>query len=281
MDRRMIVMFLLLAVPALGQVQLPSDDSAAGTAPPATVSKNPGAIGLAHQALSAMGGAQGVAIYQDSLTTGTLTLPGDKPKTFSVVIKTKGAKNVRVELTNAEGTRVRVLNQGQAAIQYPDGKVRKLLMNNTLAERVSHIPIFSLLAEANDASVIAEYVGPAQMAGGPIADVIALRPVPIQGMSQEDLDRSTTKTLFYIDRPSGMVTKVEYFLFSESDPDEKTRVETYFSDFRSINGASVPFHQTTYEDGKLAEDLTISSAAFNVGISDTDFTLPTEVANAQ
>ena len=73
----------------------------------------------------------------------------------------------------------------------------------------------------------------------------------------------------------------EYFLFAENDPNDRTKVETYFSDFRSVNGAWVPFHQTTYEDGKVAEDLVLASVAFNVGVSDTEFALPTEVADVQ
>ena len=291
MNRSSILLGCLLLLfqtssPAPGQTAVDTTASAATTDAATTteaalVTKDPAGLAIAQQAMAAMAGTQGVPGYQDSLTTGTLTLPGDKPKTFSVALKTKGTQQLRVELTSADGTRVRVLKQGQAAIQYPDGKIRKLLMNNTLTERVSHLPIFSLLAESNDPSVIAEHVGAARMAGGATANVIALRPVPIPGMSQADLDRTTTKTWFYIDQLSGMATKTEYFLFAENDPDEKAKVETYFSDFRSINGVWVPFHQMTYEDGKLAEDLVLTSVAFNAGVSDTEFTVPTEVANAQ
>ena len=142
MNRSALLIFcsfsLILAASNPAQSQTAVGAATATPAQPATalVTKDPAGLAVAQRAMGALSGqAQNL---QDSLTTGTLTLPGDKPKVFSVVIKTKGTQKVRVELSNADGTRARILNQGQAAIQYPNGKVRKLLMNNTLAERVTH-----------------------------------------------------------------------------------------------------------------------------------------------
>jgi hypothetical protein len=248
---------------------------------PAVATKDPAALAIAQRSMTAMSSMAGIAGYRDSVMTGTLTLSGDKSKSFSVVIKSLGTKEVRVELTNAEGTRVRTLQDGQAFIQYPNGKTRKMLMNNTLPERVSHLPIFSLLSETADPTLIIENVGSAKTADGGTADVIALRPIPVAGMTLRDLDATTTKTLFYIDRSSGLVTKIEYALFAETDPIDSTKVETFLSDFRLIDGVQVPFHQVTYQDGKLIQDLQFDSAKFNVGLAESEFALPQEVGNAQ
>jgi hypothetical protein len=275
---------LTTLVVSAGLIQQSTADSDAAqpeAAVPVLATKDPAAATLAQRSLTAMSGANGMGGYRDSIMTGTLTLGADKPRTFSVVIKSLGTRQVRVELSDAEGTRVRTLSAGQAFIQYPNGKIRKMLMNNTVPERVSHLPIFSLLAETSDATVIIENVGTSKTADGGPADVIALRPIPVPGFTQQDLDATTTKTLFYINQASGLVTKTEYLLFAETNPRDTTKVETYFSDFRLIDGVQVAFHQVTYEDGKLTEDLRFDTAKFNVGLSDIEFVLPQEVANAQ
>lgn len=141
----------------------------------AQVTKDVVAVTLAQRSVSAMTGGAGIVAYRDSMMTGKLTVGGEVPKTFSVVFKTLGTREVRIELTNEEGTRLRTLNGGQAVIQYPNGKIRKLLMNNTLPERVSHLPSFSLLAEASDPSVIIESAGSSKTPDGRTASVVAMR----------------------------------------------------------------------------------------------------------
>ena len=106
-------------------------------------------MALAQAALAAMGGSQAVLTYQDCQATGTLTVygPDRKQTVMPIVFKFKGTKEARVELQKPNGTTARVLNQGQAPIQEPDGTWRRLLRNNTLAERASFVPLYSLLAE--------------------------------------------------------------------------------------------------------------------------------------
>jgi hypothetical protein len=93
-------------------------------------------------------------------------------------------------------------------------------------------------------------------------------------VTQADLDRSLTKTQFFIDPTSGAVLKIAYTNFSETNPDSGQAVEIYFSDFRVINGERVPFRQTEFDDGVLESDLTLTSITFNNGLADTDFSLP-------
>ena len=90
-----------------------------------------------------------------------------------------------------------------------------------------------------------------------------------------------TRTTFYVDQTSGLVSKLEYTNYAENDSDAQQKVEIVFSDYRNINGAWVPFRQTSYTDGKLESELVLSSVSFNVGVPDSEFDLPAEVTNAQ
>ena len=268
-----VLLLMLLPASARGQDQpTTSTDTATATlTEPAIVTKDPAGLAVAQRAISAMGG-QGQSL-SDSQATGTLTMAGDKPQSFPVVLKTKGTRMVRVELQRDSGITVRILNQGRGVIQRPDGTVQRLVMNNTLAERVSHIPALSLLAETQDATVPVEYAGTAQVNAAP-ADVVALSVIPASDPQQARVFHDQTRTLFFLDQGSGLVTKVQYTQVAENDTDAKQAVEVLFSDYRNVNGVWVPFRQATYTDGKLESELVLDTVTFNVGLADEEFSLP-------
>ncbi|HEV8525689.1 MAG TPA: hypothetical protein VGQ71_14435 [Terriglobales bacterium] len=241
--------------------------------------KDPQALAIAQQALAAMDRVQGRITYQDSVGEGTLVLNGPQPVSIPVTLRTKGTRQVRVELQGAPGSTVRVLNSGRAVVQSPDGSRRKLILNNTLAERVTHIPAFSILAESDDPSVNVEYGGAfaISVTAGVVPSVNAEK-LSFSAVSSDAADfgsfREITRNSVYVDKVTGMALKIEHTNYSENNPSFKTKVETYFSDYRDVQGILVPFRQTTYYDGKLESDLWLKSVTFNVGLSDTEFALP-------
>src|SRR5207302_10586038 len=91
------------------------------------ITLDPQAVAVAQAAFTAMGGAQVVAGYQDSLASGTVTISaGDNPVSYPITIKSKGLRETRVELQMPKGTNTRIVNQGQGAILRPDGSVKTL-----------------------------------------------------------------------------------------------------------------------------------------------------------
>src|ERR1700716_2906458 len=87
--------------------------------------QDPQAVAVATAAFAAMGGAQAIAGYQDSLASGNVTISsGDTPVSYPITIKSKGLRATRVELQMPKGTNLRIVNQGQGAIVRPDGTVK-------------------------------------------------------------------------------------------------------------------------------------------------------------
>jgi hypothetical protein len=230
---------------------------------------------MAAKAVTAMGGATAIQSYQDSVASGTLTLfQGGKPATFPIMLKSKGTHETRMELQRPGGTSVRILNQGQAVVQRADGTVRTLATNNTVGQRVDHIPLLSLLAEYQSADVSLAFEGTAQV-NGHSTNVIAVGFVPHKGLAEGRFFAAITKTLFFVDEATGMVDKVQYENYEEGNFQKHHRkIEEYLTRYQNVNGIAVPFHQATYADGKPEDDLVITSVTFNVGIPDSDFTLP-------
>jgi hypothetical protein len=235
---------------------------------------DPQAVAVAKAAFAAMGGAQAVAAYQDSVASGSITIyAAGGQNTYPISSKSKGLRETRVELQLPTGTNVRVANLGRAAILSPDGSIRNLYSNNTFYEHVDHVPILSVLAEYQLGKVNLLYQG-VQQVQGQFDSVIEIDFVPNLDPVQGVLFASMSKTLFFVNQTTGLVDKTQQSQFYEGDQNNSVTEEVYFSDYRSVNGMLIPFRQTLFTDGQLDADLTFTSVTLNVGLPDSDFALP-------
>lgn len=231
--------------------------------------KDPDAEVLINRTLAVMNSPLNQLQSFDSLSTGTLVMGDQK---LPITIKTKGSDRVRVELLKSDGTNVRVLNSGTAVLWQSNGKRRDLIANNTIAERVTHIPAVSLLTEHSNSNV-AVALEKKTDGTSPTDSAVALR-LHSDDPTQEAVFAKFSKVTFHIDSSTGLVSRLEYTNYAENGDDETTsQVEIVYSDYRSVNGVAVPFRQLTYIDGQLAQELTLDSVRFNVGISESEFSL--------
>lgn len=265
-----VVLTLIFSISLFAQ-QTSTQQTAGAASQPA--SKDSAALATVQWAIAAMGGNTGVTI-SDSQALGTLTLPSSSgPMAISTVYMTKGTRQIRIELQKPSGTTVRIVNNGDGVILRPDGSVQHLLMNNTLAERVSHIPALSLLAENAEPVIKIDSLAYSTVAGSATKDVVLSR-IPNMASPDASFYEQTTRHVFHIDSQSGLLLKMDYPNCAENDPGACSKVETLFTDYRNVSGIMVPFHQQTYIDGNLTSDLVLSSVKFNVGLSSSLFTLP-------
>jgi hypothetical protein len=236
--------------------------------------QDPQAVAVAQAAFTAMGGAQAIAGYQDSLASGTVTLSvGGNPVSYPITMKSKGLRETRVELQMPKGTNVRIVNQGQGAILRPDGSVKPLYSNNTFYEHVNHVPLLSVLAEYANGNVNLIYKGVAQVQGQS-EDVVEVDFVPNLDPVQGPIFASMSRTLYFVNQTTRLVDKTQSTPFYEGDMKNTVTEEVYLADYRSVNGVMVPFHQTVFSDGKLDSNITFTSVNLNVGLSDSEFALP-------
>lgn len=238
---------------------------------PLSAPKDTQAVAAAQWALAAMG-AQNLAPLATVSATGTLTLQGDSALTFPVLYKSRGARQMRMELTTNKGIRLFTVNDKHGIIRYPDGSVRKLLDDNMAVQRVDYIPVLSLLSELARSDVASEYLGDTNLGNAPV-HLIALS--LYSGMSKEEAQRlqDRTRVLYYINAESGLVSKTDRTSYSENYPTESEKLETYFSDYRLLNGVQIPFHQQTFVNGKPYLDLALSGVSFNASVQDSDFSI--------
>lgn len=263
--------FLLLVFPLSAQ-------QSASTSTSGPIQRDAQAITLVQQTLAAMGGARAL-LHQDSVATGQAQIfkPDGTSTVFPITKKSKGTTMVRTELQRPEGTQVRTINNGAATLQMANGKVRTLITNNSVAERVEHIPALSILSDWANTSMEILYVGPDSVNGQPV-DVISVSYIPSHAQDP-NFWREMTRTLFYVDQSTKLVTKIQYPNFAENNTNLSDKVEILFSKYQMVSGVSVPFQQSTYSDGQLLSTITFTSVAFNVGLPASDFSLPVGKGN--
>jgi hypothetical protein len=105
-------------------------------------------------------------------------------------------------------------------------------------------------------------------------DVIEVDFVPNDDPVTGEMFASMSRTLFFVNQLTHVVDKIQTFPLYEGDVKNTLTEEVYLTDYQAVNGLMVPFHQTVFTDGKLDEDLKLSSVSFNVGLPDSDFALP-------
>jgi hypothetical protein len=239
----------------------------------ATLQKDPQALAVVQKSLLAMSGTTSLNSILDSQADGTLTFYApDGPVPMPIMYKTKGTHQIRVELQQSAGTVVRIVNNGQGILQKPDGSIVNLLMNNTLGERVTHIPVLSLLAENLDPAVKVQSKGSSTV-NSSVTNDVGLSYVPNLASPDASAFEKMTQHIFHLDQSTGLVLKVDYQNCAENDTNACQKVETVFSDYRSVQGVLVPFVQTTSIDGEPYSQVVLKSVSFNVGLSDSLFAL--------
>jgi hypothetical protein len=235
---------------------------------------DPQALVVAQATFAAMGGVQALGVYQDSVSSGTVTCYSEaSPISYSITLKSKGLRKTRVELQLPKGLNVRIANGGQAAIVRPDGSIKQLSSNNTFYEHVNHVPLLSLLSEYAGGNVNLLYKGTGQVQGQS-ENIIEIDYVPNLDPVQGPILASMSRTLFFVNQSTNLVDKIQSTPVYEGSDKNTYTEEVYLSGYQSVVGMLVPSRQTVFVNGQLDSDFQFSSITGNVGLPDSEFSLP-------
>ena len=217
------------------------------------VIKDPAAMAIAQNAMAAMAGTQ---TFTDVTVTGTTTAYGDGGSVSSpITLMATGTSSVASNIQREAGTRTSITDGTTTCVNSGSGAVPVKSTADSYSHRIDFVPALTLLREYSSSNVQVQYVGSANVNGAP-ADVIALSVQP-PGAPPDFNWVQVTQRQFYVDQATSLVVKIQY------TPVAGPKVETFLSNYQSVSGFAVPFQQSTYTDGNLAQTLTITSAAFN------------------
>jgi len=230
---------------------------------------------IAGQALAAMGvtetvpgvltNAQGVVI-QDTVAIGTISFADGR--TGTIRIETKGLDRQRHDVNIGSNQTTTIYNGGIGYLIQGTNRSR-LPLWFTQYHRSEHIPVLSRLADNQLPNSIMAYSGLETLNGASVQH-IQLTSTPTDG-TPASIEALISEFHAFVDPQTGLVVKIRTLDFSPQIIENRKAVETFFSDYRIVNGILVPFSMSRFFGPRKYYDITFTSVSINTGISDSEF----------
>ncbi len=258
-----VLLFLILPAIALGQEQ-PTTDTTTATA---TVSRDSSALAL----LAQCGGAMGGGSIQDTSATGTLTSADTSAPPASITLQSKGAAE-RFDVSSPDESKTSVLNEGRSWT-VRQGKREKVSYALSAYHRPEHVPALACLLDYPKANMSFTYIGTEDVRGRSAHHVKIFVPT-----SEKDRTETMLSQLdIFLDAQTFVVLKTQRFVFDPQAFENYSVWATYYSDYRAVGTALMPYHIESYLDGNKVRDITFSSVQVNAGVSDRQFQADSQV----
>jgi hypothetical protein len=231
------------------------------------VTKDPSAVSLATQALATAGGNAAFSAISDYSTTGNVTyyLDSDKDLQGSVTIRGRGLNQIRIDATLPTGVRSEITD-GLTTIKSEDGSVRQIHAQPPFDPARLALPYLQLSSGLNGQGRSLIDKGIVDVDGHPAHD-IQVRHI-LAGVLTENRAMSDYLTVdLFVDTASLQIVMMRDIL-----PKHEVR-EFRYTDYRLINGVSIPFSISSSINGQKMWLINLSEFSLNAGLKDSDFQL--------
>jgi hypothetical protein len=255
--RRFRFHLLILSLSACLQAQTPSSD--------------PQALALAAQSVTAMTG--GTTISDVTLSGNANWTLGSDQQSGSVTLLVKGFGESRVDFDLSGGTRSEIRNANgdpnQGNWVGPDGVIHAIALHNCFTDSSWFFPALgSLAASGANPNLVLNYVGLENL------DQASLQHIHAYTFDANFSDLQQLSAMdFYLDPQTLLPSMITFNEHPDNDQTTNILVEVMFSDYRSVNGASIPFHTQKLLNNNLVLDIQLSTVALNSGVSESNFNL--------
>jgi hypothetical protein len=237
-----------------------------------TVTRDAQALVFLQSALTAVGGSVAVASIQDVTATGSVThYWSSSPQSGTVTIKIRGIGQIRQDEQLTSGTQAWAVSNGLGSFKHANGKITPIPFHDAINLGALTTPILRLAAAVADTNT----------------DIIDKGVVTVQTQQfrQIRIHKNAVASTTDADGSANRIQTADYFfdpntyqLVGVQDQTHPVKSMTrniahavYFSDYRSINGVSLPFSVTEYIGGQKTWSIQLSAFSFNTGLTDADF----------
>lgn len=263
-----VLILALAAIPSQGQSQ-PS------------LTKDPQAVTILQQALTAAGGAAAINIIKDYTGSGALTFHQSPDEAISGTVSVSGRwlNQFRIDETTTSGVRSLTFNQGHMARKREDGTVSQFpplgnipssdafpwqapIFADGIAFPYLHLvtalssPQFNLLSKGQ------------VTIGGKSAYDIQIQQVPPSGPDLGGFFAQYHTIDFFIDPVSFQVVMTQDML------PKNVVHQIWFSNYTPVGSVLVPFSISEQMGGQAVRDIHLNQISFNTGLQDSKFNLP-------
>lgn len=244
----------------------------AGAQPPAAerspaLTRDAQAITLLNQCATAMGSPIAQSTF---LASGHLVPANTDDPPMAVTVRSKGDTQLRWDRSLADGQESLVFQRGGGSIKRGDHQSR---MAPWLTEysRPEHFPALVCGSELQRQGMDILYVGLENVGSSTVHHIRVSAAARGQSQRADAARRLMSEFHIYLDPTSSFVWKTKRFAFSPDALENRSDLETYYTDYRQVNGVWMPFTLAKYLDGQKLHDVTFDSVELGVALSDADF----------
>jgi len=234
---------------------------------------SPQALQLLQRSLSAL--ASGQAITDVALSGTARRIAGSDDETGTATLKALAAGASSVNLTLPSGQRSEIRNLSAAtpagAWSGPDGISHAVAYHNLLTEPAWFFPAFAIARRLSGSGFVATYVGQETHDSQAVEHVLVSQTSSIQNPNGTPTLQHLTQTDFFLDSTTFLPAAISFDTHPDNDMGLDIPIEVRFSDYRSVNGAQVPFHVQRYLNNILSLDSQVESVTLNSGLSASTF----------
>lgn len=260
MTRLVVVYWLLTAsLTATGSTSAPTS--------------NAKAIAYAAQAIAAMTG--GVAISDVTLTGSVTWTAGSDTETGTATFLALGTGESSMSLALSGGMRTEIRDAstgtplGKWTVQ--SGASGMFAFQNCQTDAVWFFPVLGSLAAGPN--VVFSYVGQETRNGETVQHIQSYVYQSIQSVGSGPSLQQLSTLDFYLDATTLLPSAVTFNTHPDKNAGANIPVEVDFSNYQALNGINVPMHIQKYVQGTLTIDVTLSSTAFNTGLTLSSFSV--------
>lgn len=251
---------------------LPNLKAAQQASAPATSTSSPQALQLLQRSYGTLAGGQ--ALNDVTLSGMARRIAGSDDESGTAVFKATANGQSRIDLSLPSGTRSEihgVSTDGPAGSWYgPDGVSHAISYHNLISEPAWFSPAVVVAQGLSPSGYVVAYVGHETRNSTAVEHI---------SISQQFSGKPKTVALFqhlsqveiYLDSTTHLPTVFTFNIHPDNDAGRDIPIEIRFSDYRSVNGAQVPYHVQKSFNNSLTLDLQFSSAVFNSGLSPSIF----------
>lgn len=237
------------------------------------VTKDPQAVSILNQSLSAVGGVTTVNGIQDYTASGSIAYNwAGESVSGSATLRGMGISNFRLDANLPDGMRTYAVSGVSGVLITPDGTRQATPFYNLFTEGSATIPYVRILADLADTTTsISLVTSPSTNGVQQPYQIHFVQSSPIQNAAANSLPGIGAFDI-YIDPASFLVTRLVETVRSESDFNTALTRELDFSNYQTVGNMSAPFTISESINGQQTWSVTIISLSFNSGLTSAIFT---------
>jgi len=218
----------------------------------------------------------GKAALSDVTLTGTARrIAGSDDETGTATYKAVAGAN-RLDLSLSGGARTEIANSTATPLagswSGPDGVSHPMAFHN-LTNQAGISPAFTLAALTSAQNFVVVFVGQETKSGHSVYHLSVSQQLPQMSAKTATLTQHLTQMDIFLDTSTFLPVALDFNIHPDNDAGLDLPVELLFLDYRSVNGAQIPFHVEKFLNNSLLLDLQFQTATLNSGLSAASFSL--------